>query len=45
MAAGTLWNSLLVSLRNEQSLEAFKKVTKDSFIQNRFSEMSIDLDL
>ena len=36
VAAGTLWNSLPASLRNEQSLEAFK---------NRFCEMSIDLDL
>jgi hypothetical protein len=36
VSTATLWNSLPASLRNEQSLEAFK---------NRFCEMSIDLDL
>lgn len=36
VAAGTLWNSLPASLRNEQSLEAFKKGIKTHLFKVAF---------
>jgi hypothetical protein len=46
VAAVTLWNSLPASLRNEQSLEAFKKELKTHLFKIAFvKSRSIDLDL
>jgi hypothetical protein len=36
VAAGTLWNSLPASLRNEQSFEAFKKGLKTHLFKIAF---------
>ena len=36
VAAGTLWNSLPAGLRNEQSLEAFKKGLKTHLFKIAF---------